>query len=226
MRGAIGEEVQRRSSLLEDREEERRREEKHADQIQPFSFVGGPVAAREQPAEKDDRDGQQDVTVSVADLFRRDRQRAGCNCSGERGEHDERSAENQNGTTFQLRCGFGRRRLHRMHACLTQLLRSEHVLQKAQRHADAGSAEAPVPTRIGIHAEAADPPAEARVLREKSGNQRTHECAEVDAHVEDGEAGVAADVLFRIQLADDDTDVWLEQPRAEDDERQPGIEGR
>ena len=74
---------------------------------------------------------------------------------------------------------------------------------QADEHADAGRAEAPVP---------------ADALAEEAGDERRDERADVDAHVEDREAGVAPRAAFRIQIADDRRDVRLEQPGAEDDE--------
>ena len=55
--------------------------------------------------------------------------------------------------------------------------------------------------------------AEALVLRQEPGEQRPEERAEVDPHVEDREAGVAADVVRAVELPDDDADVRLEEAR-------------
>ena len=52
------------------------------------------------------------------------------------------------------------------------------------------------------------------------------ERADVDPHVEDREAGVAARAAFGIQVADDRRDVRLEQARAEDDEDEAEEERR
>ena len=64
----------------------------------------------------------------------------------------------------------------------------------AERHADAGGAEAPMP-RVGwIKAPAYQDFFEARVLREVAGHQRRGKGTDVDAHVEKREAGIAARV--------------------------------
>ena len=86
-----------------------------------------------------------------------------------------------------------------------------HVLNEAEHHADAGRGEAEVPVDV---------------LSEIAADERREERAEVDAHVEDREPGIAPLVLGRIELADDDADVAFQQPRADDDQEQAEIEGR
>ena len=61
-------------------------------------------------------------------------------------------------------------------------LLAEDVLRQAKGHADAGAGEAEVPVDA---------------LREIAGDQRADEGAEVDAHVEDREARIAAAVALR-----------------------------
>ena len=90
-------------------------------------------------------------------------------------------------------------------------LLSEHVLHEAERHADAGAREADVPV---------DP------LREVAGDERPDERAEVDPHVEDREAGVAARVAWRVEGSDERADVRLEQSGAEHDQREADVEER
>ena len=68
-------------------------------------------------------------------------------------------------------------------------------MNQSERHADAGGAERPVPGGIRIHSPSGDERTEALVLRQEPGEQRSQERAEVDPHIEDGEAGVAADVI-------------------------------
>ena len=58
------------------------------------------------------------------------------------------------------------------------------------------------------------------LLPEVPADQRRDERAEVDAHVEDREAGVAARVAWRVELADDGADVRLQQAGADDDQQQ------
>ena len=60
------------------------------------------------------------------------------------------------------------------------------------------------------------PTASASKRTEELGDQR----AEVDAHVEDGEAGVAPPVAVLVERADDGRDVGLEEAVADRDQRQ------
>ena len=85
------------------------------------------------------------------------------------------------------------------------------VLNDAEHHADARRGEAEMPVDR---------------LPQVAAHQRREERAEVDPHVEDREPRVAALVLGRVELPDDDADVALEQPGAEHDQEQPQIEGR
>ena len=64
------------------------------------------------------------------------------------------------------------------------------------------------------------------VLPEVSAHERRKERAQVDAHVEDREAGVATLILLRIQIADDDADVAFQQSGADDDEEESEVERR
>jgi hypothetical protein len=73
--------------------------------------------------------------------------------------------------------------------------------EESDQHAHARGAEAEMP---------------ADFLAEIAGNQRRHEGADVDAHVENREAGVSARAAFRVKIADDRGDVGL-QLRAEHD---------
>ena len=76
---------------------------------------------------------------------------------------------------------------------------------EAEEHPDAGRAESVVP---------------ADGLTEEAGDDLTHEGAEVDAHVEDREAGIAACAALGVEVTDDRRDVRLEQAGAEDDQDQ------
>ncbi len=81
---------------------------------------------------------------------------------------------------------------------------AEQVLHQAQRHADTGQREAQVP---------------AHLLADGPDDQRGHEGTEVDAHVEDGEAAVAARVVRPVvQVADHRGDVGLQQAGADGDQ--------
>ena len=63
-------------------------------------------------------------------------------------------------------------------------------------------------------------------LGEPPGDDRTEECAQIDAHVEQREPRIPALVASLIQGTNDRADVGLEQSRPDDDQRQAGIEGR
>src|ERR1043166_3326255 len=80
-----------------------------------------------------------------------------------------------------------------------EVLLAERVLDQAEDHADAGGGEADVPVDL---------------LSEPAGDERREEGAEVDAHVENGERGVAARVVARVERADDGADVRLQKDRA------------
>src|ERR1700756_2140309 len=85
------------------------------------------------------------------------------------------------------------------------------VLDDAERHADSGRAEAVMPVDA---------------LPERSADQRRDKGAEVDAHVEDGKAGVAPYIFFRVKRSDDAADVRLQQPGSDDDGDQARIKRR
>ena len=74
--------------------------------------------------------------------------------------------------------------------------------READEHPDARRAEAPVPPDG---------------LAEEARHDLAEEGAEVDAHVEDRESGVAPRPALWVEVADDGRDVRLEQPRAADD---------
>jgi hypothetical protein len=57
-----------------------------------------------------------------------------------------------------------------------------------------------------------------------AGQQRRHQRAAVDAHVEQGEAAIATRVVTAVELPDHGGDVRLEQPVADDHHRQPDQE--
>jgi hypothetical protein len=69
----------------------------------------------------------------------------------------------------------------------------------------------------------------ADLLAEVAAHDRGEEGAEVDAHVEDGEAAVAPRVALVVEPADDGRDVGLEEPVADDEqperEEQQRLEG-
>ena len=100
----------------------------------------------------------------------------------------------------------------------------DNINDQAERHADAGGAEAPVPTVRGSDAPARELRPPAFALREVAGNERREERADVDAHVENRETGVAAFVGRTVEAADHRGDVGLEEAGAEGDEHEAGVE--
>ena len=80
------------------------------------------------------------------------------------------------------------------------------VLRQPERHADGRGQE---------------PGVEAPLLLEQSGQQRADERADVDAHVEQREPGVAASVVLVVERADQRARVGLHSARAEGDQHQP-----
>src|SRR5262249_46532377 len=61
------------------------------------------------------------------------------------------------------------------------------------------------------------------VLAEVAAHKRSDECAEVDAHIEDREAGIAPRSTFGIEIAYDCADVRLEQTSADDYQHEPKV---
>ena len=88
---------------------------------------------------------------------------------------------------------------------------AEHVLHEPEDHADprCGEAEMPVDT-----------------LPEVAAHERRQERAEIDAHVVNGEPGIAAVVARRVELPDQDRDIPFEEARADHDQHQPQVKHR
>ncbi len=82
-------------------------------------------------------------------------------------------------------------------------------MQQSQQHANARAGKAQVP----IH-----------FLREPPRDEGPNERAEVNAHIENGKPRVPSRVGRFIQRSDDAADVGLQQPGADHDEREAGIE--
>ena len=99
----------------------------------------------------------------------------------------------------------------RRRAGTAEMLTGRQELRDAERHTHARRHEADAPTVS---------------LREPRGDQRSDEGADVDAHVEDREAGVPTAAALGIQVGDQRRDVRLEQADAEDDDDQAEIEHR
>jgi hypothetical protein len=96
-------------------------------------------------------------------------------------------------------------------AGVAEAVLAQDVLDDAEGHADACGPEAPVP---------------ADLLAERAAHDGPDQRAQVDPHVEDREPRVAPLVVRCVELADDGADVRLEEPGAQDDEAETGIEER
>ncbi len=94
--------------------------------------------------------------------------------------------------------------------CLAQIFSAKNVLHQAQRHADSGESEAPMPVDGLAHIPT---------------RQRRQKRADVDSHVENGEARVSPVILFLIELADHGADVGLQQSGSDHDKSKTEIEG-
>ena len=90
------------------------------------------------------------------------------------------------------------------------MLLAGNVLDHAERHADTGAGKAQVP----VHP-----------LGKVACDEWPQRRAQVDAHVEDGEAGVAPRVVPLVERTHDAAHVGLEQARADHDEGETDVEG-
>ncbi len=210
-RRAVGEQIQRRSGLLELRPEDRRRDEEDGDRVQSAALGWRPVASEEQPAEENDHDEQQAVAGGIGDLLCGGRHRAGIHPDGEGRDGGERDAADELRARLQPRGIPGRCRRRGMQPRLAEILGAGDVLRDAEHHAHAGSAEPDMP---------------ADALSEVAAHQRRNERAQVDAHVVDREAGVAPMIRRAVQRADDHGGVALEEPGADDDQRETDVKRR
>ena len=79
---------------------------------------------------------------------------------------------------------------------------------------------------VVVHSEPGRAEAEgpAHPLAEDASNKGRDECADVDSHVEDREAGVAPRSALGIEITDDRRDIRLEESGAQDDENQADVE--
>ena len=100
------------------------------------------------------------------------------------------------------------------------------VHDHAEGHADARRAEAPMPAVRRVEPPSAQHHPERFALCEPADHQRRGEGAQVDAHVEEREAGVASRIAVRVEPADERTDARLEEAGAERDQDEAGVERR
>ena len=208
---AVGEEVERGARLLEHRPEQRRRQEQHRDHDQPLAFRARPLGAREEPHEEDDGRQHQHHTREVGDAHGGHRQQARVAADADdRHRHQEQRAPHERLSCCSRAAACGEAAGTGCRPLSPRCFAAQHVLHDANRHADARRGKARVP---------------AHALAQIAAHERRQERAEVDAHVENREAGVAPLVFGRVELADDHADVALEQPGANHDQDEPEVEG-
>src|SRR5207248_11376274 len=95
---------------------------------------------------------------------------------------------------------------------------SGKVLNQPKRHADAGHGKSPVPASFGMKSHAPELPFEPCALRQKTADNWGEERAQIDAHIKNRKAGVAARVVFAVEAADHRADVRLQQACAENEQ--------
>ena len=79
---------------------------------------------------------------------------------------------------------------------------------------------------LGFSPQPSSTGSEPGILGQKTGHQRAEKSAQIDPHVKDRKARIAAGVARRVELADDDADIRFEEPCAQDDEPETEIKRR
>src|SRR5207253_7754560 len=97
-------------------------------------------------------------------------------------------------------------------------------LRDAEDHPEAGHGESEVPAEPRIDSLALEETEKDGALREESADERRDHRADVDAHVEDGEPGVATRIVLGVQSTHHGADVRFEATDADDDEREAEIQ--
>ena len=115
------------------------------------------------------------------------------------------SDQHDHGTDDVHHAAVRRQRVGDVVGLLREVLAGEGVLRQADRHAECRGGEAPV---------------EAGLLLQQPGQQRAEQGADVDAHVEQREARIAARVVLVVERADQRRGVGLDTPGAEGDQHQ------
>ena len=139
--GAIGEEIERRSRLLELGPEQGSRQKEDADRVEPLPLARRPVPAKEQPGKEHDRRHEEQIAGRVGNLPRRDREHACIQQPAKRRETNRRHTTPQRCPLPQRRRLRLRLRRGRMQACLAQIPGAKDVLDQSERHAHTGSGE-------------------------------------------------------------------------------------
>ena len=179
--GALGEQAQRRPGLLKRRPEQRRGHEQHQNGGRAFALFEGPAAGENHPREHRHRNAQQRPSLQV-----RNRSGGELNDPGDPGqrqqrEHSQAAAHREDGVALLPAVLPGIPGGGRMQTRVAQVFAAKHVLHQPQQHAQARHTEAHPPT---------DP------LAYVAADQRRNQRPEIDAHVKQREARVAARVAL------------------------------
>jgi len=195
----VGEQVERRAGLLEARPEHRACREQRDHRDDALALVG--LQPGEEVQVTEIARGERDHRPVRHD---RDAHRVEC----DRARDAERCDHHQHGHEADDRPPRGRL-AERHEPRAAEMTFRELELHQAEHHADRRQCETC---------------AVAERRRSDRHEERAEYRAEVDAHVEDREAGIAARAPFRVQLRDQRADVRLEHADAEHDHQQPDEE--
>src|ERR1039457_5339524 len=195
---AFGEEAERRAGLLVGSPEEGGGDEQYQDGGGALAFHGGPGSEEDQPGEDHHGDAEQAPAEPVGDHRGVEFDDTGPGECRENPEHRRADDDGANRTLLLAQILFGIAGGGWVQTRRPQMPAGHKVLDDSGQHAQTGYAEAQPPTD-----------AFADVAAEK----RRDRTEEIDPHVENGKAGVAARIALRVQLAHDRADVALEQAR-------------
>src|SRR5262249_14395018 len=226
LRVAVGEEVEGRARLLEDREEEGGAEEEREDGDDAAALARRPLGDGEHGEEEAGGDEEEKDQRAVGDPILGELDEAGGADDGDEERKADDAGDDGDEALLVARGLGGVLGRRRVEAGVLEPPAAGDVLDDAEGHADGGGAEAEVPGGLGRDAGGGEPTAEGLRLGEEADGVRRGAGADVDAHVVDREAGVAPLVLGRVELADDRRDIGLQEPGAERDEDEADEEGR
>ena len=200
----VGEEVERGAGLFKRRPEDGGDQEQDEDDEDALAFGRGPGA--EVDAGEDDADDRHEQDAEgVGELGDRGGDDAGADQQRDAEQHGEADPE-----IALLRGGFGGGgERGGVKPGLAEVLAAEEELDEAERHAGADDEEGEAPFDHLAHIAA---------------DEGSEEGPDVDAHVVDGKAGVAAVVAGFVEGADQGGDVGLEESGAEADEGEAEVE--
>ena len=193
---AVGEEIHRGAGLLvAGPESHRRRDQRHHHQHAPALDRGEP------------REEEQIHEVADAEHQHRPGSpgRHGDGVDFEHARHDERRSERDGRGDRHHDLPGARLLARRGDARVAEVMARPHELGETYRHAERWNCETPAP---------------AVAVREPADDQRPDERAEVDAHVEHRETGIAPGAAFRVERRHHGAGVRLQQPDADRDDEE------